>query len=269
MAWNRSDNTQVKTRNDRSADWRKITVIALAFLVLLAVIAYFLLPTGSQENVEKTSRRGLIANVGTNVVKHVVTNCTVKVPEKVDPLNQKFGKLPDGRWTVPGRKKIHNIVTNTSNADIEAPYNNGPEQIIYSIFSRRLGDMPLPLPTMSAKDRARLAEILMDKVPSSPDDSEELKEGREIIQQAKDELKKYIREGGDPDTFFEYYHNELSRAFEERKLAMKMVFDSAKEEDPEISEEFCKKVNQRLEEKGIKPVAYPRKLVEMRKEQSK
>ena len=272
MAWNRSETKPVIKPKAKASPYLKYGIGIVLAGGVLAGLVYLLLSGGDAAQDKASRRRGLINDVGTNIVKRVVTNEVVKPVDPlagVDPLNQKFGRLPDGRWTVPGRKKIHNVITNTSNADAAVPYNNGPEQIMYSIFSRQLGDMPLPLPTMSPKDRAHLTEILLDKVPYAPDDTEDIKLGKDIIQQAKDELKKYIREGGDPDTFFEYYHNELSRSFEERKLAMKMVFDSARDEDPEISAEFCKKVNERLAEKGIKPIAYPRKLVELKKGQTK
>ena len=58
---------------------------------------------------------------------------------KDETEHPKFGRLPDGRWNLPSRKKIHNVVTNDSNVSREVPFRNATEQIMFQIFSRERG----------------------------------------------------------------------------------------------------------------------------------
>ena len=270
MGWNGSGGaaTPQKTKVTPKKPSPVRGLVAGAVVVVLAAVVYFAFFSGSdkpqKEAVEKN--RGMIKEV---TPARAPTNKIEKVekpkPVVVDPLNQKFGKLPDGRWTVPGRKKIHNIVTNYSNVAQEVPFRNGTEQLMYEIFSRQPGDMPMPLPRLSKQDMEHMAEILMDKNPVTDKDSEEMRMGKEVIQLAKDELRKYLKEGGTVETFFSYYHNELMKSYEERNDAVKMVFDMAMGDDPDAAIEFCQKVNERFAEKGIRPVASPERIIEARR----
>ena len=240
---------------------------AIAAILIAGVAAWFMWPEEKKVvEAKETSGRKKIENREAPR-KHVnVTNVQEKVEkEKKGEKKQdlpKFGKLPDGRWMVPGRKKIHNVVTNFSNVSREVPFRNATEQIMFQIFSRERGDMPLPLPLISERERKNLAAILMSKNPISDKDSEEMRLSKEVIEEAKSALKDYIKQGGDVDTFFTYYHNELQRSYETRKEAVRMVFEAARGEDRDIAVQLCEKVNEKLAAEGIKPVKLPRILLE-------
>ena len=66
-------------------------------------------------------------------------------------------------------------------------------------------------------------------------------------------MRKFITQGGDPDEFLQYYFSQLRHAFEFRNEAQQQYYD-LQEEDPELAEDFAKKVNKRFDEKGIKRI---------------
>lgn len=149
--------------------------------------------------------------------------------------------------------------------DLTAPTNRifatGTEQVMSWIFTRRLGDIPPPLPAISIRDEAHLAEIIMNQNVVREGDSEQVAEAKEMVQLAKEELKKYIKEGGNIQDFLEYYRGKLVEAHEEWSASQRSVMKVLREE-PEIALDYLDEVNARLEEKGIKPVTIPKRLLQ-------
>lgn len=137
----------------------------------------------------------------------------------------------------------------------------GTEQVMSWIFTTRLGDAPPPLPRISIHDEAHLAEILMNANEIKDTDSDRAADAKEMVMLAKEELKKFIKEGGDIEEFLEYYRGELVQAHNEWRESQRQVLQVVKEE-PELAPEFIAEVNKRLSEKGIKPVKLPPKLLE-------
>ena len=135
-------------------------------------------------------------------------------------------------------------------------FRTGTEQVMSWIFTARLGDMPTALPRMSIRDEAHLAEIIMNSVKVEEGDSEKVALAKEMVQAAKDELKRFIKEGGNVTDFLEYYHGQLVSAHNEWRDSRNEMIRVIKE-DPTIAKEYIKEVNQRLVDKGIKPVTIP------------
>ena len=88
----------------------------------------------------------------------------------------------------------------------------------------------------------------------SKDDSEEVRAAKQMINEVKAELKKYLDEGGTVDNFLSYYVNELDAAFRERNLCKELQMKKLKTEDPAVAREYYYLINQRLADKGIKPI---------------
>jgi mevalonate kinase len=61
----------------------------------------------------------------------------------------------------------------------------------------------------------------------------------------------YIKQGGDPDEFLQYYFKELKSAFELRNEAVSQISE-VWEENPELAKQFLQKVNEKFTEEGIK-----------------
>lgn len=163
-----------------------------------------------------------------------------------------------------GRQKEHKVFVNDSNATDGSGrkpiHRNSAEHIMSMVFTTNLGDMPPPLPTLSERDRKRLAQILMDKFEIAPDDPDA--EEKQILNEVKDALAEYIREGGDADEFFSTYHRQLELAHRERTEARKLVLETAKEGDAELAKELLDRFNENLEAKGVKPVNLPHWIIE-------
>ena len=140
-------------------------------------------------------------------------------------------------------------------------FRTGTEQVMDWIFRCEVGDPPPLLPKMSLLEQAHLAEILVSDNPIKEDDSERAKEAKETVQMVKKEFIGFIKEGGNPDDFLPYYHDQLVQAHEEWKMARKMAIDAIKQ-DPDIAAEFLQQVNERLAAKGIKKVTLPPKMLE-------
>lgn len=140
-------------------------------------------------------------------------------------------------------------------------FRTGLEQVMDWVFSCEVGAPPPLLPQMSLFDRAHLAEILIMDNPIKETDSERAKMAKENVQLAKKEFINFIKEGGDPDDFLPYYHGQLVAAHQEWTLARQTAIETLKN-DPDIAQEYVKRINERLAEKGIKPVQLPPKLLE-------
>ena len=140
-------------------------------------------------------------------------------------------------------------------------YRTSIEQVMDWVFSCEVGNPPPLLPQMSMFDEAHLAEILLMDNPIKETDNEKVRESKEMMKIAKKEFIDFIKKGGDPHEFLPYYHGQLVQAHEEWKMARKSIFDIVKSE-PEIAIEYIKKINSQLEEKGIKKVTVPPKMLE-------
>ena len=138
------------------------------------------------------------------------------------------------------------------------PFKTAIELQMARIFTTQLGNMPPPLMPIALKDEAHLAEILIANNPAIEGDSEKIKEAKEMVELAKKELKDYIKQGGEVRDFITYYYGKLDEAFREHRMAQTELLKSAKE-NPDIAQEYCDKINERLTEKGIKPVELPEK----------
>jgi hypothetical protein len=140
-------------------------------------------------------------------------------------------------------------------------FKTGTEQVMSWIFTTELGAMPPPLPRIPIRDEAHMAEILMAKNPVFEGDSEKAKEAKQMVEMAKKELIKFLKEGGSVDEFFEYYRGELVQAHNEWKECQKSVLQVVREE-PDLAAEYITEINNRLSQKGIRPVKLPPKLKE-------
>ena len=132
-------------------------------------------------------------------------------------------------------------------------FQTGTEQLMSWVFTTEPGDMPMPIPNISKKDRDNIIAVLFSKNEIKETDSEKVKFCKEQVDAAKKEMIAYIKQGGDPDDFLQYYYHELRSCFETRREAIRQaqhLFD----EDPELGRAFVEKVNEKFEKDGIKQI---------------
>lgn len=134
-------------------------------------------------------------------------------------------------------------------------FRTGTEASLARIFMTRVGDPPPPFFTtkIPLRDEAHLAEILIADNPALETDSDAQRETKEMVELAKKEMVQFIKEGGDPEEFLEYYHGKLQEAHIMRSEAMKSFMAIARE-DPTIAADYLDRLNQSLDEKGIRTI---------------
>ena len=144
--------------------------------------------------------------------------------------------------------------------DLTQPTNRifatGTEQVMAWIFTTNLGEMPPLLPKLPDFELAHLQEILEHQNVVFEGDDEKTEDAKRTVDAAKEYLKKYIEKGGDPQSFLQFYRDELQQAFETRIKMQKQVMQVIREE-PEIAAAFIDEVNAELDKKNIKHVRVP------------
>lgn len=130
-------------------------------------------------------------------------------------------------------------------------FKTGTEQILSWIFAIQPGQMPLPLPDIEEAERDNLIGILLSRKEVKENDDELSAEIKIVVQEAKEEMLKYIKNGGDPDEFLKYYHNELTRMFNYRNVATD-EYQKLMKDDPVLAENFRCAINKKFAEEGIK-----------------
>lgn len=132
-------------------------------------------------------------------------------------------------------------------------FKTGSEQLMSWVFTCELGMMPPPLPKLTKEERDTLPAVLISKNQINSEDNERVAAAKAIVDVAKREMMKFIKQGGDPDDFLRYYHEELNRAFEYRNLAIDQIAEVA-ETDGDLARELGQKINEKLASEGIKTI---------------
>ena len=156
----------------------------------------------------------------------------------------------DGDGTVPNSDTLTIAPTNSSPLSSPSPFKSGTEQVMGWIFMCPVGKMPPMLPTIPSEELARIDEILNSPNLVNSDDSERIADMKETVELAKQELKAFLAQGGKVEDFLAHYHGLLVKAHRARESA-RMAAESVDRNDPGLSDEFRKKVNEMLDKEGI------------------
>jgi hypothetical protein len=143
--------------------------------------------------------------------------------------------------------------TFTNNLEfVEKPiFSSGAEYVLSMIFNCEVGTVPAPLPILTKVERKNIWETLMVQMKIDDSDSETTAEAKEMVNFAKKEMLEFIKQGGDPDEFLLFYHNELRKAYGMREL-FRRELEKTIEENPIEAESLCINMNKVLSERGIK-----------------
>lgn len=133
------------------------------------------------------------------------------------------------------------------------------EQLMLTVFTTELGDMPPMLPAIPAFDEEKFEKLINKRHVAEEGDSDEVLISKDVVNQVKDELAKFIKDGGTTSGFLSYYVNELDSAFRERELCKELQMKSMKTDDPAVARDVFLKFNERLTAKGIKPLTLTRR----------
>lgn len=274
MAWNGSnvDGASASPKKVAKATGQSVSlvhgVLALIAVVAIGGGAYFCLSTSKPKSADRdeapTESRS-IAEVVPEIAPVVEPEPPKPEPKKIDPA--KAARAAKLKAMTPAERleflfeEAKNKPIDFNNVSTNRPFATGTEQVMSWIFNARVGDMPPPMPKLSIRDEAHMAEILLANNPALEGDSEKVKAAKEMVELAKEECIKFVKEGGDVTEFLEYYRGQLVQAHQEWQVAQKSVMQVIREE-PELAADFINEVNTRLGEKGIKPVNIPPRLRE-------
>lgn len=155
---------------------------------------------------------------------------------------------------VPQIKAVETVQTEQPPPRRKPIFTNAAEQVLGWIVSKRLGDMPPPIPRLPPDEK--ILETLNSVIEIQEGDDERIAELKENVAYAKEEMRKFMQEGGTAQEFVKYYHQQLQKAHQEW-LAEQREFLRLRKEEPEKAMGYAEEANKRLAEKGIKPLVIP------------
>lgn len=271
MSWNGSDGKSVTDcpkgarRDIGQKAGKRVTVgLLTAVVAIVGVGVYFAMRDRSMDVTKKNSdgHRAMIAEVTPSISTNAVQKSAVNVPSRQ-------GKSKSRREAMKGLtsdQRYEYIVAEFKNrrlpeASSNRYYRTSIEQTMGWVFTTRIGAMPPPLPPVSVRDREHLAEILISDIPIADSDDEVVKDHKEMLRLAKKEMIEFIKQGGEPEEFLEYYHDQLKQANMKYNEARRSVIETVRE-NPDIAEEYIKRVNAQLKEQDIMSVRLPTTFLE-------
>ena len=244
---------KLKKRTGNSKNGGIVKVLVAGAVIMAVVVAAIIYFVGNNDDAYDAAdkNRGKIIAVDPVKPKKQITKVEYTAPEKTgDKLTDALAEVAaaEEALTIKQPPKIH-IPPGYTNRT----FKTGVEQLMSWVFTVEVGDMPMPIPPIGEEDRAQLAVILVSKNEIKEGDSEMAAFAKEQVDYAKEEMAEFIKQGGDPDEFLQYYFAQLRHAFEFRNEAQQQYYDML-EEDPELADEFARKVNESFDEKGIKRI---------------
>lgn len=223
---------------------------ALVIVVIAAFVAFQFVSTGNSgsEAPSKAKREAKTTLEFEKPAKEVNASVVAeaqqrKPPETVDEAMANLD-LPKTEIVKASKPVVLNPYTNRT-------FKTGTEQLISWVFTTELGDIPVPLPSISKDDRDNIVSILLSRSEIKESDSDRVKDAKTAVNTAKKEFLEYIRQGGDPDEFLDYYQKELRRAFEMRTIASEQA-EELYQRDPELGRAYLDQVNEKFAADGIK-----------------
>ena len=243
--------------------WRVVCLLAAVGMAFVAAVLLFLRSEPPSKVGDTEARRPsahiaeakpAIATKPVPVEPAAVSNSSKRVitreeQKRLRPGDEGFDPAAHPTILIPRKKPEENL-----------PYRSSTEQSLLWIINCEPGDAPLPLIAIPRGELKRMAEILVDKCEEEEGDSEWTRQQRENLRIAKAEMAKYIKEGGDPQSFLQYYHDRLEEMHTERSIALDSVMKLLREGgNDDIAGDYLSKVNKRLADKGIKPIVLSKK----------
>lgn len=227
---------------------------------VLIIAAFRMMPDSKpkvqkQKNeVKKTEPERTVRTQTASVTPPVAASAPSSAPATQDPSTPKvLGPADRAKPLISQHPQRHEETVS------EVPTNpplrhlsSGTEQVISMIVNTRLGNPP-PLLLRLPKGE-NIAEILDRDIVLYDDDSDKMIEAKTNVAYAKQLLKEYIQEGGKPEDFIEYYHSELTAAFNEWRTAQKYATDLIRAGDDAGALRYIEAQNKILSAKGIRPV---------------
>ena len=138
-------------------------------------------------------------------------------------------------------------------------FSSGTEQIISGFANTKPGNPPPPLLNLPMGEN--VMEILKRDIVVYNEDNDHAVEIKENTARMKQALRDYIKEGGTPETFLAYYHNELAKDYNEWKSAQQHIVRLLQDGDMIGADSYAIEQNTKFKDRGIKSVVLPANLL--------
>ena len=214
--WNRPSG------NPKPATTKKPTAMhgalaGIAVILLTAIAAFFIFSKNEKPTIKAAEKKQ-------TAIKEVTPAPAPKAKAEeppVDPKEEAKRKRREMLKNMTPEQRVEYKIQELQKKAIDLnptpdqPFKTGTEQVMSWVFTTGLGDMPPPLPALPKYEMLHMAEILIADNPEVEGDTERTKEAKQIVQEAKRELREFLKEGGEVEDFFTYYHSQLIQAHEE------------------------------------------------------
>ena len=239
-------------------------IVAGAIVIIAGIVALVVMRpnAGDEERSEQKAKpKGGITEVTPSAPSQVsaqpVEEKTKPEPKEPTLRQQMMGLSQDEKLEILEKKLAETPIPEEST---NRTFRTGLEQVMGWVFTTEVGDAPPPLPNLSNFDLVHIEEILNMKNTVRDTDSDKAADAKETVDFVKQELKKYLEKGGDPQEFLAFYHSELKQAYQERQMVQQQAMQILKEE-PDLVFDFLERANKGLAEKGIKAAVIPKRVL--------
>jgi len=260
--------TEGMTKSSSSLSFKPFYVIAtvVALLVIGLAVKFFILDKSQTKG--SVTRQVKTAKVSTREKK--VTQKNGAKEESLIPTNDVarartatviadnplVEKKPAN--TMIRHQPSTNRVIRFGGDNTNRPFTGFTSRIDYAInqlASTQMGMPPPPLifipPGEDVKAALERSILVFDT------DTEATIEKKAAIAQAKQAMKDYIAQGGDPNEFTKFYHKQLLEASDEHRISQKTAMDLWKAGDKEGAALYIEEQNKKFAEKGYVPISIP------------
>lgn len=244
-------------------------VFAGVVVVVLAVVLYLVLGNRDDKPQEEKPER-LVARV--NDEKSVSVPNAAEEPVKKTEV--KATQTQDSDTNIVWVGKMRYIKKMANGASVMVFVDNPDDPKPVPIFEVGLNNFltnfttpgeDVPETPMEVSDE-EVVQALTEKIEIKEEDSEEVRFQKEGVMVLREELSKFIKDGGTVADFIRDIQRRQQMEAEYVREARNMIMDSLAEDDPAQARKFYDAVNKHMNEKGLPNIRLPRKFLKMMEE---
>lgn len=243
-------------------------VIALVLLLVACLVVFFRYKKTSLPSAKPIAMKDLLFLAPDEKTEEQIES---KHETPVNIENEVQSSLPKDKNTSAKKNNVseaqginqpppenYQVYDPTEKAKIIKAFDSNTERIISGLANTKRGFIPPPMFNLPMQEN--VMEILDKEIVIYEDDDDKIAQAKENCALLKEELKKYIAEGGTPESFLSWYHNELSKDYNTWKDSQMYIVQLMKEGMVTEAEEYLEKANEELTKAGIRNVTIPENL---------
>ena len=152
-------------------------------------------------------------------------------------------------YTMPDGKKLKKYRYSTPSI-----WHSSTDQLLHMALSTPPGVVLPPIPYARGTSTRDFRESLEKPIVISPDDSDEVREAKERVIEARETVKKLLDEGYTFEDILADFERENAMQADLRREVSERIEEIKREGDIEMAREYMKKANALLRDKGITEV---------------